>query len=328
MRALILEEFGVPLRLVEIARPVADRGQVLVRIKASGANPLELKIRTGASPQTKTRLPAVLGLDLAGIVESVGRDVTDFKPGDEVYGMTGGVGSLQGSLAEFAAVDADLLAKKPSNYSMREAAALPMVFLTAWEGLVDKAKVQAGQNVLVNGGAGGVGHVVVQIALAHGAQVFATDSAQRKETIEKLGATAINYQTTTMDQCVAEHTNGEGFDIIYDTVGGPTLDASFGAVRPYRGHVVSCAGMGVHKIGPLSFRAGTYSGVFTLLPMLSGKGRAHHGDILRKATKLAETGKLRPLLDSRHFGLETTHEAHEIIEAGTASGKIVIDIAT
>ena len=179
----------------------------------------------------------------------------------------------------------------------------PLVFITAWEGLVDRAQVHAAQKVLIHAGAGGVGHVAVQLAHALGAQVFATVSADKKKIVEGYGATAIDYRTTKVEAYVAEHTGGEGFDIVYDTVGGTTLDDSFQAVRTYTGHVVSCLGWGVHKLAPLSFRGATYSGVFTLLPMLSGKGRAHHGDILRAATKLAEAGKLTPLLSPERFTL-------------------------
>ncbi|WP_437604281.1 zinc-dependent alcohol dehydrogenase family protein [Sorangium sp. So ce590] len=327
MQALVLESFGSPFQRTDIARPVAGKGQVLVRIKASGVNPLDLKIRAGQAAHARMPLPAVLGIDLAGVVEAVGPDVDRFKPGDEVYGMTGGVGGLQGSLADFAAVDADLLAIKPANLTWREAAALPLVFITAWEGLVDRAHVRAGQKVLIHGGAGGVGHVAVQLARARGAEVFATGSADRTALISKLGATAIDHAKSSVEDYVAAHTDGEGFDIVYDTVGGAVLDASFHAVRPYHGHVVSCLGWGAHSLAPLSFRGATYSGVFTLMPLLTGKGRAHHGDILRQATGLAEAGALRPRLDPRRFTLETASDAHEAIAARTAAGRIVIEIA-
>ena len=140
-----------------------------------------------------------LGIDLAGTVEGTGPEVTAFREGDEVYGMTGGVGGIQGSLAEYAAVDVALLARKPSNLAMREAAALPLIFITAWEGLVDRANVQAGQKVLVQGGAGGVGHIAVQLAHAFGAEVFATGSAGSTAFIERLGAIPIDYHQTTVD---------------------------------------------------------------------------------------------------------------------------------
>ncbi|MGW3659442.1 alcohol dehydrogenase catalytic domain-containing protein [Streptomyces sp. NPDC005151] len=147
MRAMILEEFGAPLVLSEIAKPVAGPGQVLVRVKASGVNPLDTKIRAGKAAHARSHPPAVLGLDLAGLVEAVGAGVAGFVPGDEVYGLTGGVGELQGSLAEYAVVDAQLLAHKPASLSMREAAALPLGCITAWEGLMDRAHVRSGQKV-------------------------------------------------------------------------------------------------------------------------------------------------------------------------------------
>jgi NADPH:quinone reductase-like Zn-dependent oxidoreductase len=289
-------------------------------------NPLDVKICDGSAAQSKIQLPAVLGLDLAGVVETVGPGVTRFKPGDEVFGMTGGVGKVQGTLAEYAAVDVDLLALKPVCLNWREAAALPMVFLTAWEGLVDQAKVCAGDKVLISGGAGGVGQIAVQIALAHGAEVFATDSAARLQRISSLGATPVNYETTTMEQCVDLHTAGQGFDVIFDTVGGATLETAFDSVRPYRGRVVSCTGWGMHKLAALSFRNASFSGVFTLRPLLSGEGRAHHGEILAEAAKLAQIEKVRPTLDPQVFTLETAHDAHALIASGQACGKVVIDI--
>jgi NADPH:quinone reductase-like Zn-dependent oxidoreductase len=169
--------------------------------------------------------------------------------------------------------------------------------------------------------------MAVQLARARGADVFATGSAEQKGIIEGFGATAIDYRSISVEEYVAAYTEGEGFDIVYDTVGGATLDASFHAVRPYHGHVLSSLGWGSHSLAPLSFRAATYSGVFTLLPLLTGKGRAHHSEILREATKLAETGKLTPLLDPRRFTTETANEAHDAVETGKAAGKIVIAIA-
>jgi NADPH2:quinone reductase len=327
MRAVVLRRFGDPLTVSEIPTPTAGPGQVLVRVAASGVNPLDTKIRAGQAAHARSVLPAVLGLDLAGVVETVGADVTGFAPGDEVYGLTGGVGDLQGSLAEYAAVDARLLARKPTSLSMREAAALPLVVVTAWEGLVDRAGVHEGQTVLVHGGAGGIGHVAVQLARARGAEVFATGSARSLAAIERLGATPIDYTTTSVDAYVAEHTNGEGFDVVFDTVGGTTLDDSFTAVRVYTGHVVSALGWGTHSIAPLSFRGATYSGVFTLLPMLTGRGRAHHGEILRSVAELADAAALRPSVDPRRFTLSTVAQAHVEVETGTAAGKVVVDIA-
>jgi NADPH:quinone reductase-like Zn-dependent oxidoreductase len=325
MRAAVLTAYGSPLQVGSVSRPAAAEGQILVRIKASAVNPLDLKIAKGQAAHARHSPPAILGIDVAGIVESVGTGVAGLKPGDEAYGMTGGVGGLQGSLAEFVAADASLLAPKPKNVGMREAAALPLIFITAWEGLVDRAQVSAGQRVLVHGGAGGVGHIVVQLARALDAEVFATGSRKDKAYVEQLGATFIDYKETSVDDYVAACTAGRGFDVIYDTVGGAVIDASFSAVARF-GHVVSALGWGTHALAPLSFRAASYSGVFTLLPMLTGDGREHHGEILREATKLVEAGKIVPRLDPRHFSLETVDQAHTAIESGTAAGKIVVDI--
>ncbi|MER9586586.1 zinc-dependent alcohol dehydrogenase family protein [Mesorhizobium sp. M0276] len=325
VNALILDQFKQPFRLSEVTRPVPGDGEVLVRVRASGVNPLDTKIRAGAAAHAKHPLPGILGIDLAGVVEQVGPGVTAFKRGDEVFGMTGGVGGNQGSLAQFAAVDARLLAPKPANLSMREAAALPLVFITAWEGLVDRAKVSAGQKVLVQGGAGGVGHVAIQIAKAFGAEVYATDAAAKKPLIERLGAVAIDYREKTVEQYVAEYTDGLGFDVVYDTGGGAVLDASFASVKRF-GHVVSSLGWANHALAPLSFKAATYSGVFTLLPLLTGIGREHHGEIMREATRLAEAGKLVPIVDPRLFTLETARDAYAVIEDGNAQGKLVVDI--
>jgi NADPH2:quinone reductase len=325
MQAAVLDSHGAPFRIAPVAGPKPGPGEVLVRIRSSAVNPLDLKIRAGEAAHARQPLPAILGIDLAGVVDAVGSGVSAFRSGDEVYGMTGGVGGLQGSLAEYAAVDADLLAPKPANLTMREAAALPLIFITAWEGLVDRAAVRAGQKVLVQGGAGGVGHVAIQIARACGAEVFATGSAASRAFIERLGATAIDYRAMSVENYVAQYTGGRGFDVIFDSVGGATLDASFNAVSRF-GHVVSALGWGTHALAPLSFRAATYSGVFTLLPMLTGVGRAHHGEILREATRLTEAGKIAPHVDPRHFGLVSVDAAYRAIESRGAAGKIVIDI--
>ncbi|WP_130904056.1 zinc-dependent alcohol dehydrogenase family protein [Pseudomonas sp. Sample_22] len=326
MRALIVESANAPLRLVSIPKPAPGVGQVLVRVAASGVNPLDGKIRAGQAAHARQPLPAVLGMDLAGIVAALGEGVNGWVPGDEVYAMATGIGGVQGSLAEYAVVDARLLARKPGNLNMREAAGLPLVLITAWEGLVDRAQVRAGQKVLIHGGAGGVGHVAVQIARALGAEVFATGSARHRETIEDLGATFIDYRQSSVEEYVAQYTAGQGFDIVYDTVGGETLDLSFKAARVYHGHVLSCLGWGQHSLAPLSFRGATYSGVFTLLPLLTDEGREHHGEILRQAAGLIEAGKLKPILDPRRFNLQNAETAHELLQSGAAQGRLVIEI--
>jgi NADPH:quinone reductase-like Zn-dependent oxidoreductase len=325
MQAYLVEGVGGEFREVDIPRPALGKNQVLVRISASCVNPIDTKIRAGKAPHARQPLPAVLGLDMAGTVEGVGPGVTAFRSGDEVYGMVGGVGGLQGTLAQFIAADADLLAHKPKNLSMRQSAALPLSIITAWEGLVDRAKVHASQKVLIHAGAGGVGHIAVQIARAFGADVYATTSSAKKSIVEDLGATAIDYRSVPVEEYVSSFTGGKGFDIVYDTVGGTTLDASFAAVKQYTGHVLSCLGWGAHSLAPLSFRGATYSGVFALFPLITGKGRAHHGEILAQAAELAESGKLRPLLNKQHFSPANIGDAHAAVESGSM-GKVVVDI--
>ncbi|MFI5713731.1 zinc-dependent alcohol dehydrogenase family protein [Kribbella sp. NPDC051620] len=342
MRALVLEQFGTPLILRDVAKPTPGPGEVLVRIIASGVNPLDTKIRTGKAAHAQTHLPAILGLDAAGVVEAIGPELATprgvagpdgvggawggFAVGDEVFGLVGGVGERQGTLAEFVAVDARLLARKPAGLSFREAAALPLVFITAWEALVDQAKIREGQRVLIHGGAGGVGQVAIQLAKAVGAEVFATGSPASLRVIEELGATAIDYTTSSIEEYVGKYTAGAGFDIVFDTVGGEVLDNSFKAAKRYDGHVVSALGWGTHSLAPLSFRSGTYSGVFTLHPLLTGEDRAHHGEILREAAVLAERGLLRPRLHDGDFTLDTIAEAHTLVEQGQATGKVVVDL--
>jgi NADPH2:quinone reductase len=324
VRAYVVEHPDGPFTPVDFPRPVPSTGQVLVRICASGVNPLDTKIRAGKADHARQPLPAVLGLDMAGVVEEVAADVISFRPGDEVYGMVGGVGGLQGTLAEMVAGNAALLAPKPKSLSMREAAALPLIAITAWEGLVDRAQVHAGQKVLVHAGAGGVGYVAIQLAKAFGADVFATVSAGKQHVVEALGATAIDYRVLSTEQYVGLHTGGEGFDVVYDTVGGTTLDASFVSVKRYTGHVVSCLGWSTHSLAPLSLRGATYSGVMTLMPMLFGFGQANHGVILRNAAALADDGKLKPLLNQQSFSPADIAAAHDLVESG-ALGKVVID---
>ncbi len=188
---------------------------------------------------------------------------------------------------------------------------------------MDRAKVSAGHKALVHAGAGGVGYVAIQIAQAFGAKAFATVSAGKRRIVEELGAVAIDYREQKVEEYVEAKTGGSGFDIVYDTVGGETLDQSFAAVKLYTGHVLSSVGWGTHALAPLSIRAATYSGVFTLLPLLTGKHRAHHGHILARVAGLADAGKLRPFLSSQTFSMQNIEEAYTLVAAGSM-GKVVV----
>ncbi|MBO9203904.1 MULTISPECIES: zinc-dependent alcohol dehydrogenase family protein [Niastella] len=325
MKALVLNSFGSAPVLQTVDKPVPHAGQVLIKVKASGLNPLDVKIMTGQAGHAQAKLPAILGVDVSGIVAAVGEGVSNVKPGDEVYGMAGGVGNNPGSQAEYMTVDARLLALKPTNLSFHEAAAVPLIFITAWEGLVDRVNVQQGQRVLVHGGAGGVGHIAVQIAKARGAEVFATVRKPQFDQIKRYGAVPIDYTATTVEEYVNEYTGGKGFDVVMDNVGGTTLDDSFNGVKQY-GHVVSIIGRGTHSLAPLALRGATYSTVFTLIPLLFDNGRAHHGEILQQATKLIEAGLVKPDVSPAVYSLETATAAYEELKGKTGKGKVVIDV--
>lgn len=326
MTAAVVDSRDGPFTLQTVSRPTPGQGEVLVRVEASGLNPLDLKIRAEQAAHARNPLPAVLGMDLAGRVDGFAADVEGFTMGDRVYGLIGGVGGLQGAHAQYVSVDARLLAKRPSSLDARAAAALPLAAITAWEGLIDRARIQLGQTVLVQGGAGGVGHLAVQIALAKGARVYATALGEEDLTyLRDLGATAIDGARSVEDY-VGEHTAGAGFDIVYDTGGGTLLDASFLAVKRF-GHVVSCLGWGTHALAPLSFKQATYSGVFTLQPLLSGECRGHFGQILTEVAALADLGVLKPRMHAGRYGLDALEAAYIALVSGRAGGKVVVEVA-
>jgi NADPH2:quinone reductase len=326
MKALILEDYNTAFQLKDVEKPTAGEGQVLVRIAASGVNPLDIKIKAGKAEHAQTKLAAILGVDMSGVVEAVGEGVTNFKQGDEVYGMIGGIGGNPGSLAEYVAADANLLALKPKSLSFHDAAGVPLVSITAWEGLVDHAQVHQGQTVLIHGGAGGVGHIAIQIAKAKGANVYSTVEPDKFDLIKSFGATPIDYTQTTVDEYLKEYTDNEGFDIVFDTVGGEVLNNSFKSAKRYTGRVLSTLGWGTHSLAPLSFRSATYSGVFTLYPLISGKGRAHHGEILSEAAALIEADKVKPIVSPVSYNFNSISKAYEAVETASARGKVVVDI--
>lgn len=329
MKAQIIRSFGGPevFEAAELPDPKPGPGEVLVRIHAASVNPVDYKLRR-AGPAIAPDLPAVLGCDIAGTVLEVGESVADFVVGDEVYGCAGGVKGMPGAYAELMAADARLLAMKPGTLSMREAAALPLVTITAWEGLHDRAKLKGGQTVLVHGGAGGVGHVALQLAKYHGAKVATTvSSAEKAKVARELGADeTINYREESVEQYVGRITQGEGFDVVYDATGGDQIATSFEAAR-LNGQVVTIVSQYEADLTLMHVKGLSLHVVFMLIPMLHNRGREHHGMILREAASLADTEQLRPRLDERRFALADVADAHRHLEGGHAVGKVVIDIA-
>lgn len=329
MKAQVLHRFGgvENLRLEDVPVPEPRPGYVRVKVMASSVNPVDYKVRR-AGPPFAPELPAVPGFDVAGVVDAVGPGVDGFAVGDAVYGCAGGVRGEGGAHAEFMLADARLLAPKPDALSFREAAALPLVTITAWEGLFDRARLQSGERVLVHGGTGGVGHIAVQLAAAHGAHVVATVSSEQKaERARALGAAqTVNYRGEMVAQYVRRLTDGAGFDVVFDATGGSDLEPSFEAAR-LNGRVVTIVSQYTSDLSTMHRKGLSLHVVFMLIPLIHGVGRERHGEILRQAGELADAGRLKPLIDEQHFALADLPAAHEKLEAGKALGKIVIDVA-
>jgi len=328
MKAMILNEYGdnAMFQSADLDQPAIQAGHVLVRVAAASVNTVDTMIRQmGKELPLSPDLPAVLGMDFAGTVETVGEGVTNFAPGDEVYGCAGGLADLQGSLAEFMLADARLIAHKPKSLSMREAAALPLVGITAYEGL-QRANVREGQKVLVHGGTGGVGHVAVQLAKHFGADVYSTISDDNKVgIIEQYGATAINYKSETVEDYVAKHTNGAGFDVVFDSVGGENMTNSFDAAA-LNGQVATTVSMLALDLTTAHFKGLSIHVVFMLIPMLYNHKREEHGAILTKMADIADAGALNPLLDEKQFTLTDVGDAYDHLVSGQAIGKVVVEI--
>lgn len=329
MKAMVLKKFGDSdgFEIDEIAKPEIKAGHVLVKVEATSVNTVDTMIRSQGEDLSPLapELPAILGMDFAGTVEAVGESVTAFAVGDEVYGCAGGLADLQGALAEHMLADAKLVAHKPKSISMKEAAALPLVGITAYEGLI-RAGVKAGQKVLVHGGSGGVGHVAVQLANHFGADVYSTGGGDEQlSLIEKLGAKAINYKTENVADYVEKHTGGAGFDVVYDTVGGANLTNSFEATM-LNGQVSTTVSMVELDMSPAHFKGLTLHVVFMLIPMLHNHKREDHGKILTKIAEIVDEGALKPILDEQDFGLEDAGKAHDRLESGEAMGKVVISV--
>ena len=326
---MIVNTFGSTdvFELSEIAKPQIKPHHVLVSIKATSINTVDTMIRQmGPELPLSPAAPALLGMDFAGVVEDVGEGVTTFAKGDEVYGCAGGLADLPGTLAEYIVADADLLALKPKNLTMQESAALPLVAITAYEGL-QRAGVSKGQKVLVHGGSGGVGHIAIQLAKHFGADVYSTGGGESQlQMIQTLGATGINYKNESVAQYVDKYTDGNGFDIVFDSVGGENMINSFEAAA-LNAHVASTVAMVNIDLSTAHFKGLSLHVVFMLIPMLHNSGRKEHGRILEAIAKIAESGDLRPIVDKETFTLEQASQAHAHLESGKAMGKVVIKVA-
>lgn len=327
MKAMILNKYGedAVFEVTEVATPTLKSGEVLVKIAASSVNTVDTMIRKmGEDLPLSPETPALLGMDFAGTIEAIADDVTKYKIGDQVYGCAGGLAGLPGTLAEYIAADSKLIAKKAKNISMKEAAAIPLVGITAYEGL-KRAGIASGQKVLVHGGSGGVGHIALQLAKYFGADVYSTGGGLKQlELIEKLGAKAINYKTESVEAYVEKHTNGAGFDLVYDSVGADNLINSFNAAA-LNGQVATTVSMCELDLTPAHFKGLSLHVVFMLIPMLHNHKREAHGEILKDITEIIEAGALKPVLEEQQFSLEEVGKAYARLESGEGRGKVVIE---
>ena len=329
MKAMILESYGPDAKFVvaDPKTPEAGDGEVLVKVAATSVNTVDTMIRQLGQEQLPLSpdLPAILGMDFAGTIEAIGSGVTGFEVGDEVYGCAGGLMALQGALAEYIPADARLIAHKPKSLSMKQAAALPLVGITAYEGLT-RAGLASGQKVLVQGGAGGVGHVAVQLAKHFGADVYATGSGgSQTPIIEGYGATAIDFMNEAVSDYVEKYTDGHGFDLVFDSVGGANMANSFEAAK-LNGNVATTVALVELDLSPAHFKGLSLHVVFMLIPMMHNVGRETHGEILTELARIVDAGALIPLLDPSDFTLEQVGDAHAKLETGAATGKVVISI--
>ncbi|MFD3339048.1 NADP-dependent oxidoreductase [Streptomyces anthocyanicus] len=309
MRAIGQDVLGGPEVLKEVRpeRPDPRPNEVLVRVRAAGVNPTDWKHR--ATGGFLGEPPFVLGWDVSGVVESVGIGVAAFRPGDEVFGMLS-YPFGHGSHAEYVTAPARTFTRKPSGIDHVQAGALPLVSLTAWQALVERAEVQPGQRVLVHAAAGGVGHVAVQIAKARGARVIGTASAAKHEFLRSLGADeTVDYRDTDFAEAVKD------VDVVLDTIGGDTSLRSLRVLRP-GGVVVSILPVGSDDFYEEADRLGVRA-----VRMLVDADRAGMEEIAR----LVGAGRLRATI-AQTFPLAEAARAHALGETGRTTGKLVLEV--
>jgi NADPH:quinone reductase len=329
MRAVLMTAVGGPevLELADLPEPeIAGEHDVRVGLRAAGINPVDYKLRSGGT--IGGSLPAVLGWDGAGVVESVGPSVTRVRPGDGVFFCDGGFGPTPGTYQQVKVVDERFLALKPGRLSFVEAAAAPLVTITAWEALRERAHVSDGQAVLVQGGAGGVGHMAVQIARLSGARVATTVSGGAKTKLaSSLGAQlCIDYRREDVGENLRAWTEMDGADVVHDTVGGRTFTACFSLVRPY-GDLVSNVESPWEDEAIAAMHERNLRVSFTWMPAPSVFGwpehRARQRAILEQAASHFDAGDLRVEVGAT-FPLEQAADAHRALETGQVVGKAVL----
>ncbi|GHE50406.1 NADPH:quinone reductase [Streptomyces longispororuber] len=308
MRAVIQKSFGGPevLETVETERPAPLGGEVLVRVHASGVNPVDLAVRSGAYPLLG-QPPYGVGWDISGVVEEAGPGAR-FKPGDEVFGMPFFPRAAT-AYADYVAVPSRQVARKPASVDHVHAAALPLAALTAWQGLVDAAGLEAGQRVLVHRAAGGVGHFAVQIAKARGAHVTALASAPKHAFVRELGADeVVDYRAVDFTEAVGD------LDVVFDSSSEGTRSLS--VLRP-GGTLVSIMEHGDRELAARVEEAGRRFAGVSVEPDYAS---------LEAIARLVDAGRVRPHV-SATFDLTEAARAHELVASGRTQGKVVLTVA-
>ena len=332
MKAFVLDRYGKQraLRLAELPQPELGDDEVLVEVHAAGVNQLDFKLRDGEFKRILPyKTPLILGHDLAGVVAKTGPQVRQFKPGDAVYGRADDF--RIGSFAEFVAVREASLAPKPAGLTMLEAASIPLVGLTAWQALVERAQLQAGQKVFIQAGSGGVGSFAIQLARHLGATVATTAGAANLALVKDLGAdVAIDYRAQDFEELL------HGYDLVLHSQDAKALDKSLRVLRP-GGQLVSISGPPDPAFGRQIAAPGLVRLVLRLLSAgATRKARARgvgysflfmaaNGRQLREITRLIDAGAIRPVMD-RVFPFASTNEALAYVESGRARGKVVIQV--
>lgn len=332
MKAIQISEHGSTdvLKQVEIDEPeITNPTEVKVKLKAAGVNPIDSKLRSGFYPETIAPVPAILGCDGAGIVESCGAEVSRFKEGDEVYFFHGGIKGIQGNYAEYIVLDERLVSKKATSQNFNEAATSPIVLLTAWEALFERANLQAGQTVFINAGAGGVGHTAIQLAKYKGAKVCTTVSNEEKANfVKSLGADLIlNYKKDNIEQAVLDWTDNKGVDIALDNIGGTETQKLFPIIKHYGDLVTLLIADKEIDWSLARLKNIRFSFEVMLSPLLFDleETQIQQTKILEKCAKVIDEGKLKTHV-SETFALEQAAKAHQFIEDGHTTGKIVLEI--
>ena len=316
------------LQLVDLPEPaITTSTQIKVQLKAAGINPIDTKLRARGLLYPDA-LPAILGCDGAGIVTETGAEATRFKPGDAVWFCHGGLGGAPGNYAEFTVLEEAEAETKPADISFEAAAALPLVLITAWEALFDRANLDMNQTVLVHAGAGGVGHVAIQLARSIGARIATTVSTPEKaELVRQLGADrVITYRDSDFVEEIMQWTEGRGVDVVLDTIGGDIFHNSLAAASVY-GRVVTLLDPGNDNWKDARNKNLSISFTLMLTPMLQDlpHARHHQGEILNHGAELIEKDMLKPQV-STILPLEDAAQAHRLIEDGHVQGKIVLKI--